>query len=123
MTVELTTFGYKAGAPADGDLIVDVRSLPNPFYEPELKALTGCDAAIAAFFASRDDVAGAVEEFNRTIRAAVDASAARGAATARIAIGCTGGQHRSVYVAEHAARRLRADGFDVTIKHRELAPR
>jgi UPF0042 nucleotide-binding protein len=121
MTVELVTFGFKTGAPHDADLTVDVRALPNPFYEPELRELTGCDAAIAAFFESRPAVQAAVESYYHTIRRSVEAARERGEPLLQVAIGCTGGQHRSVYVAERVAERLRSDGIAVSIRHRELA--
>jgi UPF0042 nucleotide-binding protein len=119
MTVDLTTFGYKCRAPDDFDLVFDVRDLPNPFYEPELRPLNGRDAAIAEYFASKPEVESTVRSLAGAILQAAEHPHA--ASPLRIAVGCTGGQHRSVYVAERVAALLRDAGLDVTIAHRELA--
>jgi UPF0042 nucleotide-binding protein len=117
VTVAITTFGFKCGAPSGFDVVIDVRDLPNPFYEPQLRPLNGRDEPIAQYFASKPGVESSVRSHAETVLAA----AQRTPGPLRVAVGCTGGQHRSVYVAERIAAALRAAGAAVTVTHRELA--
>ena len=118
-TLVLESFGYKAGVPLDADLVFDARCLPNPFYEPSLSALTGRDAQVVRFLdgdplaaALGADIAAFLErwlpEYARDNRNYVT-----------VAIGCTGGRHRSVYLAEQLAAKYRPR-MNVLIRHREL---
>jgi UPF0042 nucleotide-binding protein len=101
------SFGYKHGIPGDADFVFDVRSLPNPYWQPALRHLNGRDAPVAAYLAGHDSVRvmiAALTEF-LTARIAEFAQANRSYLT--VAVGCTGGQHRSVYIAEELARHFR----------------
>ena len=120
LTLIFTSFGFKAGIPLDADLVFDVRALPNPHYEPDLKRLTGRDAPVIAFLeaipevqALRADIEGFVgrwlPSFERDNRHYLT-----------VAIGCTGGQHRSVYFAETLARHFAKAPGAVLVRHREL---
>lgn len=119
LTLLFESFGFKHGIPLDADLVFDVRCLPNPHYEPDLRPLTGRDAPVIAFLEAesevkrmRDDIAGFV---NRWLPSYI--RDARSYLT--VAIGCTGGQHRSVYLAENLGREF-ANQARVLVRHREL---
>jgi UPF0042 nucleotide-binding protein len=115
------SFGYKYGVPVDADLVFDVRCLPNPFWEPTLRALDGRDPAIATFL-EREPMVHAMAE---DIGAYLDRWLPRFELDQRtymtVAIGCTGGQHRSVYIVKLLAERFRGRFADVLVRHRELA--
>jgi UPF0042 nucleotide-binding protein len=114
------SFGYKHGIPGDADFVFDVRSLPNPYWEESLRHLTGRDAPVIEYLAGHDSVRtmiAALAEF-LTQRIAEFAQANRSYLT--IAIGCTGGQHRSVYIAEQLARHFRPGYPQVLTRHDSL---
>ncbi|MBI1174840.1 MAG: RNase adapter RapZ [Sideroxydans sp.] len=120
LTLLFQSFGFKHGLPLDADLVFDVRCLPNPHYDPLLRPLTGRDAAVAGFLEKTpltqkmfDDVRGFVENW---LPHYVDDN--RSYLT--VAIGCTGGQHRSVYLAEKLARHFEHTQQQVLLRHREL---
>jgi RNase adapter protein RapZ len=119
MHVQFASFGYKHGVPRDADLLFDVRFLQNPHYVASLKGLTGLDAPVAEFVAA----APGMEEFRDRIEALLDfllpAYAQEGKAAVVIGIGCTGGRHRSVAIAEMLARRYARD-HEVSTSHRHL---
>jgi UPF0042 nucleotide-binding protein len=132
-----TSFGFKAGIPLDADFVFDVRPLPNPHYEPDLKALTGRDAPVIAFLEAIPDVQAMRADIEGFVSRWLPAFERDNRHYLTIAIGCTGGQHRSVYFAETLARHFRqvlgqaADGADVgqagiqaapavLVRHREL---
>jgi UPF0042 nucleotide-binding protein len=114
------SFGYKHGIPGDADFVFDVRSLPNPYWEPALRHLTGVDAPVVEYLAGQESVrtmiAGLAEFLN--VRIAEFAQANRSYLT--IAIGCTGGQHRSVYIAEQLAKHFRQSYPQVLTRHDSL---
>lgn len=116
--LRLLSFGFKHGPPRDADLLLDVRSLPNPYYDPALAPLTGLDGAVAERVFSGDG-----EDFYAQLAAFVRANAERARAQHRhsysVAIGCTGGQHRSVAVAERLREDLRDLGARV-VDHRDV---
>jgi UPF0042 nucleotide-binding protein len=114
------SFGYKHGIPGDADFVFDVRSLPNPYWQPALRHLDGRDPPVVAFLAAHESVRvmiGALAEF-LTARIGEFAYANRSYLT--IAIGCTGGQHRSVYIAEELARHFRQSYPQVLTRHDSL---
>jgi len=115
------SFGFKYGVPVDADLVFDLRCLPNPFWEPALRVLDGRDSAAAAFLA-REPLVGAMAD---DISDFLDRWLPRFEHDQRtymtVAIGCTGGQHRSVYLVERLAERFRGRFADVLVRHRELA--
>jgi UPF0042 nucleotide-binding protein len=120
MRVAVSSFGFKHGAPRDADLIFDVRFLPNPFWVPELRALTGKNPEVRHYVLDDHDA----QEFLQRIEGLIDFLVPRfqheGKSYVSIAIGCTGGRHRSVVIAEALAKWL--DGRDVraTVRHRDI---
>lgn len=115
MTIE--SFAFKIGAPRDADLVFDVRCLPNPHYEPALKPLTGRDPAVIAWLEQFSEVREMVDDIEQFVRKWLPRYTTDTRAYFTIAIGCTGGQHRSVYVVEQLARRF-ADISDLLVRHR-----
>lgn len=123
LAVTIVTFGFKHGPPRDADLTLDVRFLPNPHYEDELRPLTGRDPAVVEFIESGDLAAQFYAHLIPLIDFLLPAYIAEGKTHLTIAIGCTGGRHRSICVAERLARDL-ADRDDVLVHtvHRDTAP-
>jgi UPF0042 nucleotide-binding protein len=124
LALTFMSFGFKHGPPREEDLAFDVRFLANPHYEPELRELTGHDERVVEYIA-RD---GRLQEFYVRLHALLDfllaQYVAEGKAHLVIAIGCTGGRHRSVAIAEHLAERYRDhDGLDVAVTHRDIKER
>jgi UPF0042 nucleotide-binding protein len=116
------SFAFKRGIPMDADYVFDVRMLPNPHYEPELRPLTGRDAPVAAYLAQNADVTQMFDHIERFLAHWLDALARDHRSYVTVAIGCTGGQHRSVYLVEKLAAAF--DSRWVTLKrHRELDAR
>jgi RNase adapter protein RapZ len=121
LALTFTSFGFKHGPPREEDLAFDVRFLPNPHYEPQLRALTGHDPRVIEYVA-RD---GRLEQFYERLHALLDfllpQYVAEGKAHLVIAIGCTGGRHRSVAITEHLAERYRdRDDVVVAVAHRDI---
>lgn len=116
----IESFGFKRGMPVDADLVFDVRCLPNPYWKPDLREHSGLEAEVRDYLASQP----AVEEMYQDIFAYLNKWLPRFAASNRayvtVAIGCTGGQHRSVYLAERLGASLRETLGNVQIRHREL---
>lgn len=119
LTLVFESFGFKRGIPGDADFVFDVRMLPNPHYEPELKALTGKDAPVAAFFLRHDLVRQMLLQIAQFMDQWLDPLSNDNRSYVTVAIGCTGGQHRSVYLVEQLAP-LFADRWTTLIRHREL---
>src|SRR5206468_1869676 len=119
MTVSLVSFGYKYGLPSDADLAIDCRFLPNPFFVEELRHRTGTDPAVAEYVLARDET----EEFLQRLTDFLDFALPRylreGKSYLTIALGCTGGRHRSVVLVEELRRRLAAHGHAVLLRHRD----
>jgi UPF0042 nucleotide-binding protein len=120
LTLSFESFAFKQGVPADADLVFDVRCLPNPFYEPTLKALTGLDGPVIDFLGAIPEVREMIEDIDAFVTRWLPAYAADSRSYLTVAIGCTGGQHRSVYCVEALARRLRV-ARPVLVRHRALA--
>lgn len=120
--VTLLSFGFKHGIPLDADLVFDVRFLPNPHFVPGLRRQTGRDAAVARFLRQQTDTAEFVTRTMDFLRFLLPRYAQEGKSYVTVAIGCTGGRHRSVYVAEALKRALK-DVADVRlrVKHRDIA--
>lgn len=121
LQIAIESFGYKYGLPLDADIIMDVRFLPNPHWEEELQPLTGFDQAVRDFVLERSQASRFLDQFEAMMVALVPAYEAEGKSYLTIAMGCTGGRHRSVAVAEDLAARLRARGIAVTTGHRDIA--
>jgi RNase adapter protein RapZ len=116
----ITSFAYRRGLPRDTDLIFDVRFLDNPHYVPELRPLTGRDPEVAAHF-ERDPGFWPFSGLWRLLQPLVPCYEKEGRTYLTIGVGCTGGRHRSVYVAERLAAEWRAAGSRVELSHRDLA--
>jgi UPF0042 nucleotide-binding protein len=116
----VTSFAYRHGIPRDADLMFDVRFIDNPYYVPELRQLTGRDPAVAAHVERDPDVAPFLVGLWRLLEPLLPRYEKEGKTYLTIAIGCTGGRHRSVYVAERLAAQLGAVGLRVELAHRDL---
>jgi RNase adapter protein RapZ len=119
MTLLFESFGFKQGIPLDADMVFDVRCLPNPFYDARLRPLTGLDAEVVAFLDALPDARRMEADIGDFIARWLPAFQRDNRAYLTVAVGCTGGQHRSVYFAERLARRFRADA-PVLVRHRQL---
>lgn len=122
LVVLFESFGYKYGLPKHADYVFDARFLPNPHWEPELKKLTGLDAPVEAFLGSQPIVTKFIWQIQNIITTWLPHLERNNRSYLTIAIGCTGGQHRSVYVAEELAKVFRHTHPDVQIKHKQLDP-
>jgi RNase adapter protein RapZ len=120
LTLLFQSFGYKHGVPLDADLVFDVRCLPNPHYEPALAMLTGRDSPVVAYLQSYPEVERMYEDIHDFVASWLPDYARDNRNYLTVAIGCTGGQHRSVYLAERLARAF-AGRHQVLTRHRELA--
>jgi UPF0042 nucleotide-binding protein len=121
MLVTVTSFGFKRGTPRDLDLLFDVRFLPNPHFVPELRPLTGLDAPIVEYLDAQPEVGETLDKLMDLIGYLVPRYQREGKSYVTIGVGCTGGRHRSVYLAEAISRRLHDAGFDVHAEHRDIA--
>ena len=119
LVVSLTSFGFKFGAPYDVDLLFDVRFLANPHFVPELKPKTGEDAAVAAYIEKDPETAPFLERLLEFIQYLLPRYEKENKSYLSIGVGCTGGRHRSVYVAERVAAALREKGYPVRVRHRD----
>lgn len=122
VTLMFQSFGFKYGIPLDADLVFDVRCLPNPHYDPVLRPFTGRDACVIEFLESVPEVGQMCEDIRRFVANWLPAYARDNRSYLTIAIGCTGGQHRSVYIAEWLGARFR-DEIRVLVRHRSAARR
>ncbi len=119
LRIAVLSFSFRQGLPREADLVFDVRFLKNPHYVPALKALTGRDRDVAAFVASDPDFQPFIERLQNLVGPLLPRFDAEGKSYLTIAVGCTGGRHRSVAVAERLADWLRAAGRSVTLSHRD----
>ena len=122
MTLLFESFAFKHGVPLDADLVFDVRCLPNPYYTAELRPLTGLDKPVATFLASIPPVAKMLDDISRFLEEWLPHYVQENRHYLTVALGCTGGQHRSVYLVEALARRF-SPTERVLIRHRALAGR
>jgi len=120
LKVTVVSFGFKYGVPVDADLLADMRFLPNPFWVPELKELTGQDPSVASFVKDRDNAKEFLERYLPVIETVGEGYLREGKRFMTVAIGCTGGKHRSVAMSEEIAARLRALGTEAEATHRDL---
>ncbi len=121
LTLVFESFGFKHGVPRDADLMFDVRCLPNPHYDPVLRPLTGKDAPVAAFLEAQPDAIALRDDIARFVKSWLPKYGHDNRSYLTVAIGCTGGQHRSVWMTEWLATQF-ADRPDVLVRHRELVP-
>lgn len=119
LTLLFTSFGFKHGIPLDADYVFDVRCLPNPHYEANLKPLTGKDQPVQAFLKAHDEVDDMITDIQAYLHKWLPHFIADNRSYLTVAIGCTGGQHRSVYIVETLTKAFKQDQ-NVLIRHREL---
>ena len=120
LVVFVTSFAYRNGLPREADLVLDARFLANPHYVPELRALTGRDKAVDSYVAADPAFANFMDSLTHLLEPLLPRFAAEGKSYLTIAVGCTGGRHRSVAVAERIASWVRNKGGRVELRHREL---
>jgi len=123
LTITLVSFGYKYGTPLDADLVMDVRFLPNPFYHAEMRELTGLDEAVKRFVMDNRATQAFLKRYLGMLKYLLPFYIREGKTHLGIALGCTGGQHRSVVLVEELGEQLTALGYRVLIKHRDLPRR
>ncbi len=121
ITITVASFGFKYGMPQDADLLFDVRFLSNPFYIPELKGHSGLDPEVERFVMADERTEGFLERLYDLVGWSMPHYVAEGKAYLTVGIGCTGGKHRSVVVAEKLATFLRERGYRVLVQHRDAA--
>jgi UPF0042 nucleotide-binding protein len=114
------SFGFKYGLPVDADLVADARFLPNPYWVPELRPLTGRDDAVRDYVLAQVGAAEFLDTYERLLDIIGAGYQREGKRYVTVAIGCTGGKHRSVAIAEDLAARMRTHGVDATVVHRDL---
>lgn len=117
--IELVSFGFKHGLPIDADIAMDVRFLPNPYYIPELREKTGVDQEVYDYVMQQAETEEFFNRFMHLLALNLPGYKREGKSNVNIAIGCTGGHHRSVALVERVAQQLRSDGYNVNISHRD----
>lgn len=121
LQISVISFGYKYGIPIDSDLVFDVRFLPNPHWVDDLRPLTGHDDPVRDYVMGNSATAEFIERLTSFLGYLMPAFVEEGKAHLTIAIGCTGGRHRSVVISEEVAQILAADGYNVRVRHRDIA--
>jgi UPF0042 nucleotide-binding protein len=120
LQVSVVSFGYKHGLPIDVDLVFDCRFLPNPHWVEELRPLTGLDESVRDYVLSRPGTEAFLTQLDRLLELTLPGYELEGKAYLSIGVGCTGGRHRSVVVAEQLGERLRGHGYRATVHHRDV---
>ncbi|MDK2820451.1 MAG: RNase adapter protein RapZ [Clostridia bacterium] len=120
LLITVISFGYKYGIPLDADLVMDVRFLPNPFYIESLRPFTGHDRCIEEFVMSSPETQSFIEQFIDLLKFLIPHYLREGKSHLVIAIGCTGGQHRSVTLANKIGELIKNDNYEVSVKHRDI---
>ncbi len=123
MAVSVTSFSYRRGLPREADLVFDVRFLANPYYVERLRPRSGTDGEVAAYIETDPAFGPFFESLTGMLRDLLPRYAREGKSYLTVAIGCTGGRHRSVHVAERLTRELESQTHTVSVRHRDLAPR
>ena len=114
------SFGFKYGLPVDADLVVDCRFLPNPHWVPELRARTGTDEEVARYVFDQPGAKEFLDQYADLLRIVTEGYRREGKRYMTLAVGCTGGKHRSVAMSERLAKRLTADGLETVLVHRDM---
>ncbi|MDR2036118.1 MAG: RNase adapter RapZ [Coriobacteriales bacterium] len=120
MRVSVFSFGFKHGFPKDVDILMDVRFLPNPFYEEDLRALTGLDGPVRDYVLQNDNTKQFLTKWEDLLASIMPGYVQEGKRYLSIGVGCTGGQHRSVVLAEQTAQHLKSLGYSVNLSHRDI---
>jgi RNase adapter protein RapZ len=121
MSVFLSSFGYKFGLPTDADMVLDVRFLPNPFFVEELRAYSGLEPSVVSYVMERPETKEFLKHTQSLLRFLLPRYLHEGKAYFTLSVGCTGGRHRSVVLAEEIGRRLVAAGYRAQVRHRDIA--
>ena len=121
LDVYVYSFGFKHGAALDADIVIDVRFLPNPYYDPEMRHLTGLDPKVSDFVISRSETQEFLSCWQQLLQCVMPGYVNEGKTNLIIAVGCTGGQHRSVAIAVETGKFLHELGYCVTTTHRDLS--
>ena len=119
-SILIQSFGFKRGVPVDADLVFDVRCLPNPYWKPDLRPFSGKDKQICDYLDAEPDAQEMYDDIHQFLQKWLPRYAAGERSYMSIAIGCTGGHHRSVYIAERLVRELSANFSNLLIRHRDL---
>ena len=114
------SFGFKYGIPVDADWVADMRFLPNPHWIPELRPQNGRDAAVSDYVLSQDGAGTFLEQYLPVLATVAEGYLREGKRFMQVAVGCTGGKHRSVAMTEEIAARMRDSGYSVRTAHRDL---
>jgi RNase adapter protein RapZ len=120
LLVTVESFGYKYGVPVDADLMFDMRFLANPFFVEDLRLKTGKEADVAAYVLQRPEAETFLTQIGALLHTTLPFYVREGKSYLTVAIGCTGGRHRSVAVAEELGRRIRGWGYTVHLRHRDV---
>ena len=120
LRVHIISFGFKYGTPSEADMVFDLRFLPNPYFIPELKPLSGKDASVADYVLATQPGKEFLERLKSFIRYVLEQYETEGRFRGTVAVGCTGGRHRSVAVAEALAKSLQETGYSLTLEHRHF---
>lgn len=121
LSVTVYSFGFKHAAPSDADIVIDVRFLPNPYYDKDLRPLTGLDAPVRDYVIHRDETQEFLVAWCHLLDSVMPGYVNEGKQQLAIAVGCTGGQHRSVAIAEFTGSHLKMRGYRVSVTHRDLS--
>ena len=119
-SVNVESFGYKMGIPLDSDIVIDVRFLPNPYYDPLMRNMTGEDQEVIDYVLGSPVTKGFLRRFLNLLKFLIPYYMEEGKTNLAVAIGCTGGQHRSVVLANYVAKQLKKSGYNIIIRHRDI---
>jgi UPF0042 nucleotide-binding protein len=120
LVIHILSFGFKYGVPADANLVLDVRFLPNPYFEPELRPLSGCDLEVRTYVLEKEDTTEFLQHAEGLLKFLVPKYRREGKSYLVIAVGCTGGRHRSVVIVEHLKELFTGADEEVIVTHRDL---
>jgi len=120
MQTTVMSFGYKHGLPLDTDLVIDCRFLPNPHWVEDLRPQTGLDEPVRQYVMGQDVTAEFLDALTSLLELLLPAYVSEGKTYLTVALGCTGGRHRSVVIAEEVSRRLGTQGYDPKVSHRDI---
>lgn len=120
-TVNVVSFGYKLGIPLDADIVMDVRFLPNPFYDPVMRNMTGEDQPVIDYVLKSPVTKSFSRRFINLLKFLIPHYITEGKTNLSLSVGCTGGQHRSVVLADYIGKQLRNMGYYVIVKHRDIS--
>ena len=120
LQITVVSFGFKYGIPVDADFVADMRFLPNPYWNPELRPMSGCDRGVSDYVLGREGAGDFLAQYVPVLETAATGYLNEGKRFMTVAIGCTGGRHRSVAMTEEIVSRLRDQGYDARASHRDL---